>query len=113
PRPAAPKGEPQPVRPAPPSVRPPESVVPNYASIDEVPDGVLHEVMLNTLHSCGATGVKALTQTVARQIGFKRTRKNIQARIKDVIEQLTRSGRLGRTEDGRVQIVSKQRAVNS
>ena len=69
--------------------------------------------MLNTLASCGATGVEDLTQTVARQTGFKRTGNRIQARIKDVIERLTRSGRLGRTEDGRVQIVSKQRAVNS
>ena len=65
------------------------------------------------LRSCGATGGEDLTQTVARQLGFKRTGNRIQARIKDVIEQLTRSGRLGRTEDGRVQIVLEQRVVTS
>jgi very-short-patch-repair endonuclease len=101
---------PPPVEPTPPIVRAREGAVPDYRSIDAVPAKVLQETILNTLRSCGATEEKELIPAVARELGFKRTGNRIQARIKEAMARLVRSGSLGRTEDGRVQIIPDGRA---
>jgi very-short-patch-repair endonuclease len=103
PPPAVPKGETRQVPPASSNTKPPERVVPNYKSIDNVSIDDLCQAILNTLNY-GATSVPDLIKSVIRQVGFNRTGNRIDEQIKKLINQLIDLGRLVRTEDNRVKI---------
>jgi very-short-patch-repair endonuclease len=83
----------------------------NYESIDAVPESVVREVVCRTLRSFGATEEGELIQAVTRQLGFKRTGKNIQVRIGTSLEALIRGGQISRTADQRLQVVPAARAA--
>jgi very-short-patch-repair endonuclease len=111
--PARPTTPPTPTPPPPLRTYPPPPDDPTYASIDDVPDSVLQQAIFQTLASCGATEVDDLISAVARQLGFKRAGSRIQTRVKNAITKLEHGGCLVWNEDGRVQIVTKQRGVGS
>jgi hypothetical protein len=69
-----------------------------YDKIDEVPDSVIEDLVLSFLGSYGATGEDDLRQAVGRQLGFKRTGKNISSRIEMTIESLIRVRKLLRRD---------------
>ncbi len=81
------------------------SATSSYDSIDEVPDSVLRDAIGSSLHTFGATIAEELIQAVARQLGFKRTGKRIQARIEECLEELIRTGQICRTSDQRLKQV--------
>lgn len=83
-----------------------------YDSIDQVPDKVLEDEVVSVLRSCGATADSDLIQAASRRLGFKRTGTRIQACVEECIERLTRSGRVGRTVDQRLQVVQPQQAAS-
>src|SRR5262249_39721232 len=60
----------------------------------------------------GATEAGELAQAVARQLGFKRTGKRIQARVEACIEGLVRTGVIGRAADQRLQLAPAARAAS-
>jgi very-short-patch-repair endonuclease len=84
-----------------------------YESIDEVPESVLQEIACRALHAFGATKEGELIQSVARQLGFKRTGKRIQARIAECLEELIRAGQICRTADQRLQAMPTSRAAST
>jgi hypothetical protein len=90
----------------------PQPAALSYSSIDEVPDSALRDVLLRSLRTYGATEVSELIQTAARQLGFKRTGKHIQARIEKFIERLDREGQICHTADRRFQLAQTGRAAS-
>jgi hypothetical protein len=88
------------------------SATPNYASIDDVSEPALREVVCRTLHAFGATPEGELIQAVARQLGFKRTGNRIQARIEACLEALIGVGQVCRTTDQRLQAAPASRAAS-
>jgi very-short-patch-repair endonuclease len=84
----------------------------HYASMEDVPESVLREVVSRTLQSFGATAEGELIQSVARQLGFKRTGNRIQARVKECLEGLIRAGQVGRMADQRLQATGGSRAAS-
>ena len=62
-------------------------------------------MLCRSLHDFGATEDSGLIQSVARQLGFKRTGNRIQARIEECLEVLIRAGQVCRTADQRLQAV--------
>jgi very-short-patch-repair endonuclease len=100
---------PGPLEPAPVTKVP---AAPTYESIDEVPETVLQELVCRTLHAAGATEDAGLIQSVARQLGFKRTGKRIQARIEECLEGLIRTGQVRRTADQRLQAAPGAQAAS-
>ena len=75
----------------------------SYERIEDVPESVLCEVVCEMLHTVGATEEGELIQSVARQIGFKRTGHRIQTRIEKSLESLIHAGQVCRTADQRLQ----------
>src|SRR5262249_13460513 len=67
---------------------------PSYQSIDEVPEFVLRELVCLSLRNFGATEAGDLIQAVARQLGFRRTGKRIEARIEQSLEGLIDAGQI-------------------
>jgi very-short-patch-repair endonuclease len=88
-----------------------DPVEPSYDSIDEVPENILREAVLQLLKDFGATEASELIQAVARRLGFKRTGKRIQARIEERLEQLIKAGRVCRTSDQRLQAAPTAQAA--
>jgi very-short-patch-repair endonuclease len=83
----------------------------SYASIEEVPEAVLRELLCSSLHTFGATEANELAQAVARQLGFKRTGRRIQARIEACLEGLIRAGQIRRAADQRLQMALPSRTA--
>jgi very-short-patch-repair endonuclease len=108
--------------PAPPSQGNPEPVVAvtgatapdagSYESIDDVPEPALREAVCQNLRAFGATEAGDLSQAVARQLGFKRTGKRIQARVEACIESLVQTGVLCWAADRRLQVAPVGRAAS-
>jgi very-short-patch-repair endonuclease len=84
---------------------------PSYNSIEEVPEFVLREVLSRLLRAFGATEVSDLIQAVARELGFMRTGKRIQARIVQALEGLIQGGQVCRAADQRVQPAPRAASV--
>jgi very-short-patch-repair endonuclease len=82
-----------------------------YKSIEDVPGGVLREMVCRSLQTFGATEAGELIQAVARQLGFKRTGNRIQTRIEECLEGLIRTGEICRTSDQRLQVAPASRAA--
>src|SRR5262249_6876943 len=78
-----------------------------FNKIQQVPDAVLQDAVLDVLRRCGATERSELTRAVSRHLGFKRTGPRIQQRIEESIGALLRSGRLDKTQDQRLQAVAE------
>lgn len=70
----------------------------SFEKIDDVPNALIEKLVLAALGSYGATGEDELKQAVARQLGFKRTGKNIVARLDRSIVNLTHAGKITRSE---------------
>jgi very-short-patch-repair endonuclease len=85
----------------------------SYDSIDDVPEHVLREVICQALRAFGATEADELAQAVARQLGFKRTGKRIQARVEAGIDRLVQAGVICRAADQRLQVASATRASSA
>jgi very-short-patch-repair endonuclease len=82
-----------------------------FNTINEVPDAVLRDAVLDVLRRCGATELAELTRTVSRQLGFKRVGPKIQDRIEDSITELLQTGQVDRAGDERLRIVPDAGAV--
>jgi very-short-patch-repair endonuclease len=80
----------------------------NFDSIHDVPDATLGEELLRVLRTYGATNLDDLFHALARQLGFQRTGKRIQARLQQLVDRLIQTGQVGHTGDGRLQIVMNQ-----
>jgi very-short-patch-repair endonuclease len=76
-----------------------------FGKIQQVPDAVLADAVVDVLRRCGATERTELTRTVSRQLGFKRTGPRIQERIDESIDGLLHTGRLDWTGDQRLRVV--------
>jgi hypothetical protein len=74
-----------------------------FNKIQQVPDAVLEDAVLDVLRRCGATERSELTRAVSRHLGFKRTGPRIHERIDESIDALLQTGRLARTGDQRLQ----------
>jgi very-short-patch-repair endonuclease len=85
--------------------------MPEYGSIEDVPESVLQEVLCRALRAFGATPEGELIQSVARQLGFQRTGNRIQARIEECLKRLIRTGNICRKADQRLQATSASRAA--
>ncbi len=68
-----------------------------FDNIEDVPDDIIDNLVLALLRSYGATGEDDLKQTISRQLGFKRTGKNIVAKIDRTFECLVRAGKIVRS----------------
>ena len=79
-----------------------------YDKIDEVPDDIIEKLALALLGSYGATGEDDLKQAISRQLGFKRTGKNIVARLDRTIENLKRTGEGHPVRCGNAQVERRQ-----
>ena len=69
-----------------------------FDKIDEVPGDIIEKLALALLGSYGATGEDDLKQAISRQLGFKRTGKNIVARLDRTIESLVRTRKIVRSD---------------
>jgi very-short-patch-repair endonuclease len=104
------RGEAEPRPPAPPpaiKARPVRATAVDeteFNKIDQVPDAVLDNAVLDVLRRCGATEHAELTRTVSRQLGFKRVGPRIQERIEDSITGLVRTGKIDWTGDRRLRV---------
>jgi very-short-patch-repair endonuclease len=102
----------------PPEVQPPQAAAGDvtkalsYKSIEDVPEPILREVVCRSLRTYGATEEDDLILVVARQLGFQRLGKRIQARIKACLEALAREGRVCRTADQRLQTAPAGRTAS-
>jgi very-short-patch-repair endonuclease len=85
---------------------------PNYASIDDVPEPVLRDIVCRLLHTFGATAAGEVAQSAARDLGFKRTGRRIQDRVENCVEGLIRAGSVCRTADQRLQLTQTTRAAS-
>ena len=99
-------------KPAPAATKP-SPRTPDYDSIDDVPEPVLREKVCGTLQAFGATESGELIQSVARQLGFRRTGDRIQERIERCLEGLIQAGQVSRTADGRLQLTPAPRAAST
>jgi hypothetical protein len=77
-----------------------------------VREAVLRDVVCEVLRNFGATEGGDLVQSVARQLGFKRTGPRIQERVEHCLETLIRSGTIGHTADQRLQLSETARAAS-
>lgn len=59
-----------------------------YSNIEEVPEDVIQNAVMQILQQCGRTTRDDLIRAVARQLGFQRTGRKIQDRIDRSIEKL-------------------------
>jgi very-short-patch-repair endonuclease len=73
-----------------------------YSSIDEVPVGVLVEVIRDILLRCGQTTDEDLIRATARELGFQRVGKRIEARIGRKITDLIAARTVRRADDDRL-----------
>lgn len=69
----------------------------DFDKIDDVPGSIIEELVIAMLGSYGATEEEDLKQAISRQLGFKRTGKNISMRIEQTIESLIRARKLVRS----------------
>ena len=80
----------------------------DFDKIDDVPGGVIEKLVLAVLASYGATAGDDLKQAVSRQLGFKRTGKNIVARLDLSIESLVRARKLIRVDGDTLKLNGEQ-----
>jgi very-short-patch-repair endonuclease len=98
-------------KPAPPAGEPPTPPL-SYDSIDDVPEEILRDKVCGTLQTFGATESGELIQSIARQLGFKRTGKRIQERIERCLDRLIQTGHVSHTADRRLQLAAAPRAAS-
>jgi very-short-patch-repair endonuclease len=91
-----------------PPVTPRPAATHHFDSIDEVPDKILRDLLLEILQMCGATPEEELVRAVRGRLGFERTGSRIQERVATQINELLRLKRISRGADGRLQITSSQ-----
>lgn len=72
----------------------------SYSSIDEVPEAVIRNTVLQLLRRYGQTTREELIKSVSRQLGFLRTGRKIQQKIDSIIEQMAAQGRLSWADEG-------------
>jgi len=75
-----------------------------YSNIDEVPEQILHNAIRQLLRSFGQTSRDELVRTVARQLGFQRAGRRIQARIEAALAHLKSSGDLTHSSDDQLSV---------
>ncbi len=71
-----------------------------YANVDDVPNGVLQQIISNLLGRVGQTSREQLITAVARELGFLRTGKRIQESVGSAIDQMVRRGVVRSSEEG-------------
>jgi very-short-patch-repair endonuclease len=79
-----------------------------FDKIDDVPESIIEKLVLSIIGSCGATEEGDLKQAISRQLGFKRTGKNIDARLEQSIASLIRARKLVRIEGGSIKLSGDQ-----
>lgn len=73
-----------------------------YPSIEEVPEDVIQDAVMQILRLCGQTTQDDLIRSVARELGFLRTGHKIQNRIGHTIKQLAREKQINWADEDSV-----------
>ena len=71
-----------------------------YSNIDEVPENVLRQAVVELLRRFGQTNRDELLRAVARQLGFQRTGRRIQDRVGGALDLMIAGGDLASNEEG-------------